>query len=300
MGGSSGPKPTKIDFNDVSKYVNALGKNMPDVLRMEGRYRPKYQGLNLGDMAAFLQGAGGERGVVGQTNQLVNQTGRMIGRARGNELRQMTKQTGLTRNLLESLSPESAAQVAYANKQAAALQRSAMGLTGSEARTAQQFAREGAADRGRVMDNSAIAAEVLNRDNILGMKRQEAMAATQNAYNLSNSFYSAPGLQALSSVPNSYQGAQGFAGMGLNAIGSGKPQLIDMSAGLNLANANAQNKTAAGNAAAQAQATRQTGYTTAGASAGAAAGAAYGSVVPGWGTLIGAVVGGAAGYVAGS
>jgi len=295
MGGGSGPKATKIDFNDIGRYVKAMGKNMPGTLDMEGKYRPKYQGLNLGDISSFLQGVGGKDGVVGQAGKLTKQAGFQLGRARGNELRQMDRQSGLARGLFQSLSPESARMVEYANQNAMDAQRNAMGLTGQEARTAQQFAREAASDRGRVMDNGAMAAEVLNRDSILGQKRQEAYGATQSAYNLANSFYSAPGLQALSSVPNSYQAGQGYLGLGLNSIGSARPQLISMDAGLNLASANAQNKTAAGAAAAQAQATREAGYVTAGATTGAA----IGSVVPGVGTVIGGIAGGIIGGVSG-
>lgn len=297
MGGSSDKaKPTKIDFNDISRYVNAMGKNMPATLEMEGKYRPEFQGLNLGDMSSFLQGSKGNKGLVKQAGQLTDQAGRQIGMARRDELRQMEQQSGLARGFFQSLSPESARMVEYANQNAMTAQQNAMGLTGQEARSAQQFAREGAADRGRVMDNSALAAEVLNRDNILGQKRQEAYGATQNAYNLANSFYTAPGLQALSSVPNSYQAGQGYLGMGLNSIGSARPQLISMDAGLNLASANAQNANAAGAANAQAAATRSAGYVGAGAATGAAVGTA---IFPGVGTAIGGLIGAGAGYVAG-
>jgi hypothetical protein len=297
MGGSSDKaKPTKIDFNDISRYVNAMGKNMPATLEMEGKYRPEFQGLNLGDMSSFLQGSKGNKGLVKQAGQLTDQAGRQIGMARRDELRQMEQQSGMARGFFQSLSPESARMVEYANQNAMTAQQNAMGLTGQEARSAQQFAREGAADRGRVMDNSAMAAEVLNRDNILGQKRQEAYGATQNAYNLANSFYTAPGLQALSSVPNSYQAGQGYLGMGLNSIGSARPQLISMDAGLNLASANAQNANAAGAANAQAAATRSAGYVGAGAATGAAVGTA---IFPGVGTAVGGLIGAGAGYVAG-
>jgi hypothetical protein len=260
---------------------------------METKYRPKFQGLNLGDISSFLQG---QKGVVAQGDRLNRQAGRQLTDARGREIKQMTGQTGQMRGLLQSMSPESAQMVGYAQQNAVDAQTRAMGLSGEEARSAQQFAREGAADRGRTMDNSSMVSEILNRDSILGQKRQEAYGATQNAYNLGNSFYSAPGLQALSAVPNSYQAGQGYLGLGMNSIGSARPQLLSMDAGLNLASANAQNTNAANAANAQSAATRSAGYMTSGATLGATAGTA---VMPGIGTAVGGILGGAAGYFAG-
>jgi hypothetical protein len=328
MGGGDKPEAPKINYKkDIEQFVSGLRSSMPDVLGMEGRYRNDFTGMNLGDVRDMLQGTKGEQGLMDQSGKLITQAGKQLGKARAQELRQMTGQSGQVRNFLESVSPESAQMVAFANQNAQTAQRAAMGLTGSEQRSAQQFAREGAADRGRLMDNSAMASEVLNRDSILGAKRQEAQAATQNAYSLSNSFYSAPGLQALSSMPNSYQAGQGYLGMGLGAIGSAKPQLVDIGAGLNLGASNRQNQFAANAAAAGrvnpyisagagalsgaatgatvGSALAATGLGTAtgvaagaatGVGAGAAAGAAAGSVVPVWGTAIGALIGAGAAY----
>jgi len=297
MGGSA-PSAPKTDYaKDITSFVKGLKKSMPDVLGMENRYRDNFTGLNLGDISNFLSGTNGQNGVVGMGGKYGKQAGKQINQLRKQELAQMTGQTGAVRGLLSSLSPESAQMVAYANQNAADAQRNAMGLTGQEARSAQQFAREAAGDRGRVMDNSAMAAEVLNRDSILGAKRQEAYGATQSAYNLSNSFYTAPGLQALSAMPNSYQAGQSYLGIGLNGIGSAKPQLVDIGAGLNLGAAGRQNQFAASSAAAQQQAQQQAAYMSGGASAGAAVGTA---IFPGVGTAVGGLLGGAAGYYAGS
>lgn len=148
----------------------------------------------------------------------------------------------MTRGLMQGLSPESAAAVQQASQAAATANANAQGLTPGETRSAQQFAREGAASRGRTFDNTGIAAEVLNRDNILGQKRAEAATATGNAFNLANSFYTAPGLQALSSTPQSFQAGQNYLNIGLGGVGSAKPQLVDIGAGLNLGAADRQNE----------------------------------------------------------
>jgi hypothetical protein len=266
MGSPKAPDAPKTDYEgDIKSFVAGLKGSFPSVLNMEGKYRDKFAGLNLGDISSLLGGRSGEKGLTKLGGELSGKAGRQIANARASELRQMTSQAGATRGLLQSVSPESAAMVAQANKQAIAAQRAAQGLTGQEQRSAQQFAREGAADRGRVMDNSAMAAEILNRDNILGQKRQEASAATTNAYNLSNSFYSAPGLQALSAMPNSYQAGQSYLGMGLGGIGSARPQLVDVGAGLNLGAANRQNQFNADSTNAQIDAQNQNTKISAGA-----------------------------------
>jgi hypothetical protein len=269
MGSPKAPDAPKTDYEgDIKDFVRGIQGSLPKVLGAEGKYRPKFTNLNKQDIASFL---GGKNGIAALGGQYSKIAGQQLNAARGRELRQMTGQTGATRGLLESLSPESAAMVAQAQEQALTAQRNAQGLTGQEARSAQQFAREGSADRGRVMDNSAIASEVLNRDSILGQKRQEASAATTNAYNLSNSFYSAPGLQALSQTPQSYQAGQNYLGTGLGAIGQAKPQMIDIGAGLNLGAANKQNQFNADSTNAQIDAQNRNTQISAGAAVAAGA-----------------------------
>ena len=201
MGSAKAPDAPKTDYKgDINSFVSGLQGAFPKVLGIEDKYRDKFQGLNLGDVSSLLGGIKGQDGLTSIAGKLSKTAGSQIGDARAADLAQMTTQTGLTRGLLQNLSPESASMVNQAQQQAITAQNAAQGLTPSETRTAQQFAREGAADRGRTFDNTGIAAEVLNRDSILGQKRQEAAAATTNAYNLSNSFYSSPGLNALSAT----------------------------------------------------------------------------------------------------
>ena len=243
MGSAKAPDAPKTDYKgDINSFVSGLQGAFPKVLGIEDKYRDKFQGLNLGDVSSLLGGIKGQDGLTSIAGKLSKTAGSQIGDARAADLAQMTTQTGLTRGLLQNLSPESAAMVNQAQQQAITAQNAAQGLTPSETRTAQQFAREGAADRGRTFDNTGIAAEVLNRDSILGQKRQEAAAATTNAYNLSNSFYSAPGLNALSATPASYQAGQNYLNLGLSGIGQARPQLVDIGAGLNLGSANRQNQ----------------------------------------------------------
>jgi len=295
MGGGSAPSAPKTNYQrDIRQFVAGMKGSMGDVLGVEGRYRDNFQGLNLNDASSFLYGTGGNQGLVALNRNMIDKAGNQLARARGDEIGTMTNQAGDIRGLLQAVSPESAKMVNMAYQDAMQAQRSAQGLSGQESRSARQFALEGSMMQGRGGDNSALAAQILNRDNILTQKRQEASQLTQNAYNMANSFYSAPGLQALSAVPNSYQAGLGMTQMGLSAIGAGKPQLVDIGAGLNLGAANRQNQFAANASAAG----KPNPYISAGTGAlsGAAAGATIGSAVPIFGTAVGAIVGGAAGY----
>ena len=261
MGSPKAPGAPKTDYEgDIKDFVAGITGSLGDVKRAEGKNRGDFTKLNLQDVATFLGGGRGTPGLAALGGKFAKIAGNQHGAAKRRDINQMTSQTGITRGLLKNLSPESAQMVTQANRQARTAQQAARGLTGQEARTAQQFAREGAADRGREMDNSAIASEVLNRDTILGAKRQEASAATTNAYNLSNSFFSAPGLQALSGPSTSYNAGQNYLNMGLGGIGQAKPQMIDPGAGLNLGAANNQNKMGQQQAQAQMDAQRQQMY----------------------------------------
>jgi hypothetical protein len=118
----------------------------------------------------------------------------------------------------------------------------------------QQAAREGAQAAGRVGGNYAIASEIMGREDIMARKRAEAAQAGERAYSMAGQFYTQPGLQLLGSQPLSYQVGNQMMGLGLDAIGAGKPQLFDVGSALNLGAANRQNQLAAAQANAQAKA----------------------------------------------
>jgi hypothetical protein len=123
----------------------------------------------------------------------------------------------------------------------------------------QQTAREGAQAAGRVGGNAAIASEIMGREDVMARKRAEAAQAGQQAFNLAGQFYTAPGLQLLGSQPLSYQVGNQMMGLGLDAIGAGKPQLFDVGSALNLGAAQRQNIVNAQAANAQAQASYSSG-----------------------------------------
>jgi hypothetical protein len=263
---------------DLGKYVSGMSAALPQILSQEQKFRPEFQGLNLGDIQSFLSGTGGQQGIFGLSNQAAQQAGMGLGEARGAELGQMTGQAGLTRGLMQALSPEQAGVVQGFDEEAQRAYAASQRISPEEQRGYQQTAREGASAAGRIGSNAAIASEVMGREDVFARKRAEAAQAGQNAYNVAQGFYSQPGLSLLGSTPLSYQQGQQFINTGLGAIGSGTPQLFDTSVGLNLGAAQRSNQLSAASANAQAKASYNAGLMNmVGGIGGAAAGSAFGA-----------------------
>jgi len=258
-----GSKPKKVQApemdigGDIQKYVSGMSASLPQILSQEQQFRPQFQGLNLGDIQSFLSGAGGQQGIFGLSREAAQQAGMGLGEARGTELGQMTQQAGLTRGLMQQLSPEQAGVVQGFDEEAQRAYAASQRISPQEQRGYQQTAREAASAAGRLGGNAAIAQEIMGREDMFARKRAEAAQAGQNAYNVAERFYTQPGLNLLGSTPLSYQQGQQFINTGLGAIGSGTPQLFDTSVGLNLGAAQRSNQLAAATANAQAQAARR-------------------------------------------
>jgi hypothetical protein len=158
-----------------------------------------------------------------QSNQFLNkqsalelraakQAAKNVAQIRAGELGTMRKQAPLTRGLMEGLSPEQAAVVQASSQEAARASASAKGVTPEEQRMYQQAAREASQASGRTGGNSAIAAEVMGRENMMAAKRAEAARAGQLAYSQAGEFYTTPGLNLLSNAPLAYKlGTSGAA-----------------------------------------------------------------------------------------
>lgn len=260
MGGSSSTKvkvPKANYTQDIQKLLSAYQTSMPGIFGFEQQYRPQFQGLNLGDISAFLQGTGGQQGILGLGQQATQQTQEQLASARQAELQAMQQQSGLARGVAQALSPEQAGVVGAATQEAQRARASSYSLTPQEQRMASQTAREAFAARGMLDSNAAVAGEVLNRDQYLAQKRQEAAQAEQNAFNMAGQFYTQPGYSLLGSQPLSYQAGQQQLALGLGAIGAGTPQLFSPDSALNLGAAERNNILQANIASAQAKAAQK-------------------------------------------
>jgi hypothetical protein len=254
-----GSKPKSVSApkanysKDISSLLSAFQQSMPGILSFEQQYRPEFQRQNLADVSQF------GLGMLGLSPQFIQGAAQQLGAAREAELGQMTGQAGLTRGLMAGLSPEQASAVQQAQQESQRAYAAAQGVTPEQQRMYQQAAREGAQAAGRVGGNAAIASEIMGREDIMARKRAEAAQAGQQAFNLAGQFYTQPGLQLLGSQPLSYQVGNQMMGLGLDAIGAGRPQLFDVGSALNLGAANRQNIVGAGAANAQAQASYSSG-----------------------------------------
>jgi len=254
-----GKKPKSVQVpqanyqQDIWQMLSAYQQSMPGILSFEQQYRPEFQKLNIADVEQF------GLGMLGLSPQFTQGAAQQLGAAREAELGQMTGQAGLTRGLMEALSPEQAAVVGGFQAEAERAYAAAQGVTPEQQRMYQQTAREGAQAAGRVGGNAALASEIMGREDIMARKRAEAVQAGQQAFNLAGQFYTAPGLQLLGSQPLSYQVGNQMMGLGLDAIGAGKPQLFDVGSALNIGAAQRQNIVNANAANAQAQASYSSG-----------------------------------------
>jgi len=279
MGGSSpNIKAPQANYgSDISTLLGAYQQSMPSILGFEQQYRPGLGNLNLGDVQNFLQGGQGQQGIQGLGGKAY-QTG--VGQQLAAQQQQLAGQQGQVqglRQLQAGLSPEAAMATQQASDAARTAYAASLGVTPEEQRMAQQAAREAAQSSGRLGDNSSIAAEVLGRSDIMARKRAEAAQAGNQAFQLGQSFYQQPGLQALYSTPAGMQIGQNYLNYGVQSIGQSTPQLFDVGQALNLGAAQRQNQLSAAQANAQIKASNQ-----------ASGMGLFGSIVKGAGSILAA------------
>jgi hypothetical protein len=253
MGGSSpNIKAPKADFgSDITSLLNPLSQQIGNIAQFEGQNRPTFGNLNLGDIQTFFQGGGNQQGIfglgggayqAGVDQQLAAQRQQLFGQR---------QQVEGIRNLQSELSPEAAMATQQASDAARTAYAASLGVTPEEQRMAQQLAREAAQSSGRLGGTGTIASEILGREDILARKRAEAAQAGQQAFQLGQSFYQQPGLQALYSTPAGMQIGQNYLNYGVQSIGQSTPQLFDVGQALNLGAAQRQNVLSAQQANAQ-------------------------------------------------
>jgi hypothetical protein len=204
-----------IANKQASGLLDYYRTNVPGFIGLQNELGPQLMAQSLGQGQQYLQGVNGQMGLFDLSRMAGEETGQTLTDLRAAELAQQTGQTGLTRGLMAALSPEQAAVVQASAQEAERARASAQGVTPEEQRMYQQTAREAAQASGRLGGNSAIAAEVMGRENVMAAKRAEAAQAGQRAYSQAGEFYTNPGLQALRSAPQSYTAGMGALGIGL-------------------------------------------------------------------------------------
>lgn len=235
LGKPKAPSVPKADVaGDIQKYVSGYKGALPSIIGAEKQYRPEFLGLNLRDVNQFLSGANGQQGLLGITEGVRQGTQQALEASRQAEMESMLRSAPSFRSFAQQLSPEAQRQVDAADMAAQRATQAARGLTPEETRMSDQASREAFASRGMLNSNSSVASEILGRSGVMAGKRAEADQARQSAFGMAQDFYTRPGLAGLGSAPMAYQLAQQQVGMGLGAIGSATPQMINPDAGVNL------------------------------------------------------------------
>lgn len=242
--------------SDIQQFVSGLSGQLPTIFQQEAQFRPQFQGLNLGDINAFLMGAGGQQGLFGLSGMATQQSQDQLMGARQRELEGMGQQAGLARGIMQTISPEAARQTEMAGTMAQQAFDRSQSLPPEMRREADQQARQAYQSRGMLGSAGSVASEILNREAFRQNQRMEAAQMGDRAFQMGQDFYTAPGLSLLSQQPVSFQTGQQMLGLGLGAIGAGTPQLFDTGAAMNIGAAQRQNQVAAQGAQAQANAAR--------------------------------------------
>jgi len=294
------PAPRQIDPGQSAlDFTRAMADPVlqGQILASEQMYRPQYTQLELNDINTFLQGSGGQMGLL-EIQDLASRRAGGIGQEltsmqRAADIADVEALGGRATAALRAADPMQQAIVNQLNTLAAQRFAASGQLSPQEMRGAQQAARLGGLARGRVGDVSTVASEVLNREQALAARRQEALQAAQMAFAVNQATAADP-FQAILGRPAQAPGmgmasTQFAAGLANQPLG---PNLFDPNAGINLALQNQANQanyqssiygSQAGFAGAQAQ----------------ARGAMIGGLMSGIGALGGGLLGGAGAAAAG-
>ena len=265
------------------------------LIAAEEQFRPRYAALELQDIATYAQGLKdpetGEVITPGAFDLLEEQSRRagVLQREQLQEQREadVAALQEFAPQVVEAYreaDPRSAALADLAQQQAERLYAEAEGpLSPERRRLAEQAARQGSLARGRIGDESSVAAEILGREQFRSGLRAEARQAGAGAFGQQRQMAGDVGMTILGRPSAAIGlGSQMLGQAQQGAAGPMGPQLFDPNVGLNMAMQQQSNQVAYAGAMAQADASRNAGLMSA------------------IGTIGGAMIGGPAGAAAGS
>ena len=247
--GSKPPKYIKADTGaDARSYMPDMSDPVlqEKMISAEREFRPQYQELNLQEMLGYLQGSDDVMGVMDMQDLAAGRTeglrADVTSRQRASDIADVeglgTRATAAFRAsdpLMEALIGK---QTGLTNE----LYDRAGGLSPQQKRQADQQAREAFAARGRVGDNSAVAAEILNREEFKRANRAEAQQAAAQTYGMYKGSAVDPFQAILGRQSGSLNQGLATAGQAGSALGQSTSQLFNPDAGVNIGLQNAANK----------------------------------------------------------
>lgn len=249
--GGKGKAPPPIDPGKSQlEYIKAITEPelQEQIISAEERGRPRYAALELADIQTFAEGlrdpVTGEVTTPGVFDLLEQQSQRAFELQQAQLQAQRAADVGALQEFAPQVveayraaDPRSAELADLAQQQAVRLFGEAEGpLSPERRRLAEQAARQASLARGRIGDESAIAAELLGREQFKQALRAEARQAGAGAFGQQRAMAGDIGMTLLGRPSQAIQlGSQTLGqatGLAAQPIG---PQLFDPNVGINLA-----------------------------------------------------------------
>jgi hypothetical protein len=246
--GSSPPKIEKADTGeDARSYIEAMTdpELQEKIISSEREYRPQYQDVNLQDMWGYLQGNGDQGGILDMQDVAGARTeelrSKLASEQREADIADVENLGGRATDALRKSDPLMDALIGKQSNLTNDLYDRAGGISPQQKRQADQQAREAFGARGRVDDNSAVAAEILNREDYMRSNRAEAQASGAQAFGMYKGTAADPFQAILGRPSGALNQGLSTAGQAGGAIGQSTPQLFNPDTGVNIGLQNAAN-----------------------------------------------------------
>jgi len=253
MGKKSSPKqPAPIDPGKaMGEYLFGRGfqsyqgvtdpRLQEKLIAAEERCRPRYTALELQDIATMARGKGGTPGLFDLLEEQSQRAGELqreqLGLQREADVAALGEYAPQVVEAYREADPRSAALADLAQQQAERLYAEAEGpLSPERRRMAEQAARQGSLARGRIGDESSVAAEILGREQFRSGLRAEARQAGAGAFGQQRQMAGDVGMTILGRPSAAIGlGGQMLGQAQAGAAGPMGPQLFDPNVGLNMA-----------------------------------------------------------------
>ena len=251
MGGGKGDAPPPIDPGEsMGKYL--FGKDFESyggvtdpalqerLIGAEETFRPRYAALELQDIATFARGLDKTPGLFDLLEESGIRAGELqrdsLAKQRADDVAALKEFSPQIVEAYRQADPYSTELADLASAQAKQLYASADELSPEQKRLAEQEARAGSLARGRIGDESSIAAEILGREGFKSQLRGEARQAGNLAFMQTRGMAGDLGSVILGRPSSALNMGQNVLSQAQQqAQGQMGPQLFDSNVGLNLA-----------------------------------------------------------------
>ena len=231
------------------------------LIEAEKTFRPQYTALELAEQEAALFGRDGQMGLIGLQERASREFAPIEEAAKRREVELLGTLGGDVTQALRDADPEATRLAELAQQQAETLFAEGEGeLSPERRRMAEQAARAGSLSRGRIGDQSSVAAELLGREQVRSGLRAEARQAGAGAFGQARQLGGDPSQFLFGRPSQASQMGSGLYGQAYNvAAQQAGPQLFDPNVGINMAMQRQSDQFGLLGAQAQADAARSAG-----------------------------------------